>query len=116
MLKRPVLVGRARIAVICEHHAMADERFILDDHTLANEAVRGDFAPPADAHPLLNLDEWADAGPGADAAAIEIYQVRMADADIFLEDDRFADGHERAPLFPASDDACLTKAKDMLPE
>src|SRR2546426_2344312 len=60
--------GRARIAIVDEHHAVTDEDLVLDRHPLAQERMRGDLAPGADAHALLNLDERTDLRLVADLA------------------------------------------------
>ena len=67
--------GGAGIAVVGEHHAVADEHLVLDRDALADEAVRRDLAARADRRALLDLDEGADLGLVADAAAVEIDQV-----------------------------------------
>ena len=54
-------------------------------HAFADEGVAGDLAVAADDGVFLDLDECADARAGADAAAIEIDEVRMMDDDAFIQ-------------------------------
>src|SRR5712692_5511562 len=72
LLGRAVGIGRARKAIVDEHHAVADEHLIFDNDAGADEAVARDFAAPADRRAPLDLDERADARVGADLAAVQI--------------------------------------------
>jgi hypothetical protein len=64
--------GRARKAVVDEHHAMPHEHLVLDDDAVTHERVALDLAVTADHHTMLNLDERADPGVVADAAAVKV--------------------------------------------
>ena len=78
-LRRSVRVGGARVAVVGEHHAVADEDLVLDDHAFADEGVRRDLAARADRRVLLDLDESADLRVVADGAAVEVDERRVED-------------------------------------
>jgi hypothetical protein len=65
--------------IIRKGYAMADEDFILDRHSLANEGVAGNFAAPADLGPFLNFDKSPDLCLVTDFAAIEIDETEYSD-------------------------------------
>jgi len=67
------------MAVVDEHHAVADEDAVFDHNSRADEAVTGYFAALADARLLLNFDERADASIVANLASIEIDEWREPD-------------------------------------
>ena len=77
-LHRPIvrglqLAGRrrgARIRVVDEGDAVADEDMVLDGDAFTDEGMTGDLAPGADARVLLNLDEGPDLRLVADLAAV----------------------------------------------
>src|SRR5689334_3703147 len=48
VLQGAILVRGARVTVVDEHDAVADEYLVLDDDALANERVRGDLATRPD--------------------------------------------------------------------
>jgi hypothetical protein len=52
--------GRARMAVVDEHHAVADEHLVFDRDPLADEGVRRNLAAGSNGRVLLNLDKCAD--------------------------------------------------------
>ena len=89
----PSAVGRARISIVREHDAVADEDLVFDDHALANERVRRDLAAGADQRFLLNLDERADLGFVADRATVEIDERRLRNTDIRAERNVVGNGH-----------------------
>jgi hypothetical protein len=66
---------RARIFVVDENDAMADENLIVDRDAFTDKAMRGNFAVAADARTFLDLDKRADARAVADLTAIEINEV-----------------------------------------
>jgi hypothetical protein len=47
--------------------------------------MRRDLAPFSDVGVLLNLDERADLGMGADRTAVQVHQVLVKDHDTFAE-------------------------------
>src|SRR6185503_7754999 len=49
--------GCARIFIVDENDAMADENFVLNRDAFTDKAMRGNFAVAADARTFLNLDE-----------------------------------------------------------
>src|SRR5262249_29806952 len=79
-LERPVVVslhvtlvvGSARVAVIVEHHPVADEDLIADLDAAADEAVALDLAARADDRALLDLDERPDSRFVSDPAAVQV--------------------------------------------
>ena len=75
-LQRAVFVGGAGIAVVDEHHPVADENVVFDGHAFADEGVAGNLAVLADGGVFLNLDKSADLGVIADFAAVEIDELR----------------------------------------
>ena len=95
-LQAAVAVGRARVAVVGEHHAVTDEDFVLDHDAFADEAVRRDLAAGADDGVLLDLDEGTDFGVVADRAAVEIHQRGLKDLDVLAQLNAFGDRHGRA--------------------
>ena len=54
--------GRARIAIVDEHHAVADEDLVFDHDSRTDERVTGDFAAPPDVRVALNFDEGSKPG------------------------------------------------------
>jgi hypothetical protein len=75
--------GCARNFIVDEDDAMPDKDLIFNLDAFADESVAGDFAPAADAGPLLNFDEGADPAFVADFAAVKIYEV--VDDDVAAE-------------------------------
>ncbi len=72
-LQRPVGVGRARIPIVDEHHAVADEDFVFDRDAGTYERVTRDFAATPDFRVALNLDERAKPRVVSNLAAVKIY-------------------------------------------
>ena len=60
---------------------MPDENVVLDGYALADEGVRGDFAPAADGRVLLHLNERTDLRLVAYRASVQIDQIRLEDLD-----------------------------------
>ena len=69
---------RARIRVVDERHAMADEDVIFDRDALTDERVARNLAAAADPGVLLDFDERADLRLVADLAAVEIDKSRAS--------------------------------------
>ena len=69
---------RARIGVVDERHAVADEHVVLDRHAFADEGVARDLAARADRGVLLDFDERADLGLVADLAAVQVDELATA--------------------------------------
>ena len=84
-LQRTAFSSRARIFVVDENHAVADEDFVLDRDAFADKAMRGNFAVAAYAGALLNLDERSNAGAVADLTAVEINEVMDFDVAAKLD-------------------------------
>src|SRR5262249_47401046 len=72
-------VDRAGIAIVDEHHSVADEDVVLDFDAFADERMALHFDPPADLRAALNLDERADPAFIADFAAVEIDELEDLD-------------------------------------
>src|SRR2546425_115983 len=79
-LQRTVRSCGARVGVVDECDAVADEDVVLDGHAFANERVAGDLAVLADVRVLLNFDKGTDLGVVAYFAAIEVDEPRQLDA------------------------------------
>src|SRR5438876_9104588 len=79
-LQRTVRSCGARVGVVDEGDAVADEDVVLDGHAFANERVAGDLAVLADVRVLLNFDKGTDLGVVAYFAAIEVDEPRQLDA------------------------------------
>src|SRR5262249_29970364 len=75
-LQRAIITRGARKQVIYKHHAVADERLVLDGHARTDESVALHLHPFTDDHLLLDLDEGADAAVVADVAAVKIDETR----------------------------------------
>jgi hypothetical protein len=78
------------VLVINKHDAVADEDLIFNVDAFADKAVARDFAVPADARALLNLDERTYRRAVADFAAVEVYEVvdsnAVAEFDVGRDD------------------------------
>ncbi len=96
-LRRAVGVARARMLVVDEGDAVADEHAIGDPHARADEAVRRDLAVIADRRVALDLDERTDPRVRADPAAIEVHELvdRRAFADDDVRRDRLKSSNHR---------------------
>jgi hypothetical protein len=92
-LQAAVVIRRARKPVVREHHAMADERLILDRDARADERVALDLHAPADFYVRLDLHKGPDERLVADLAAIEIGEAD--DADVLPEFDTRGDAQGR---------------------
>src|SRR5437762_12821750 len=89
------------VAVVDEHHAVADEDAVLDRHAPAHEAVARDLAVAADHRAALHLDERADARVIADAAPVQVDQRRLWNRNVCTELD-VRRNHFRAPPAPTT--------------
>src|SRR5262249_37714073 len=78
-----LLVDRARLLVVDEHHAVPHEDFVLDHDSVTDERVALDLAALADHSTTLALDERADPSPGTDPATVEIGE--RVDGHVFAE-------------------------------
>jgi hypothetical protein len=96
-LQRSVGRGGPRIAVVNEHHAMADENVILDRDALANKGVARDFAPLADRCVFLDLNEGADLGLIANLASVEVDELGQSYilTKLYVRCDAYIRVHER---------------------
>jgi hypothetical protein len=65
----------ARNFIVDEDDTMANEDFILNRDTFADETVTGDLTLTADEGPLLDFDEGANPGFIANFAAVKVYEV-----------------------------------------
>ena len=74
-LQRAARRGRARVLVIDEINAVADEDFVFDRDAFTDESVARYFAVAAYPDTFLNLDEGADLCAVADLAAIQVDEV-----------------------------------------
>ena len=71
-LHRSVGVRGPRQLVVDEVDVVANENFIIDGDTLANEGVARDLASSPDRDALSYFDERADFAPVADGAPVQI--------------------------------------------
>ena len=85
--------GRARVAVVGEHHAVRDHHRVLEHHARAQETVRRDLAAAADHAARLDLDERPDQCFVAYCATIEVYKARVRDLDPATHVDIGSNGH-----------------------
>ena len=76
---------RARILVVDEDDAMADENFVFDRDAFTDKAMRGNFAVATYACTFLDFDERADARAVADLAPVEINEVMNFDVAAQLD-------------------------------
>jgi len=65
---------------------MSDETLILDRDAFADERVRGDLATFTNARVLLYLDERADLRVRSDRTTVEVYKIRLKDANPGTDD------------------------------
>ncbi len=79
---------RARIEIVGEHHAVADEDAVLDRHALADERVARDLAVAADRRAALDFDERADPRAVADRAAVQVDELRLWNDDVLPKSER----------------------------
>ena len=100
-LQRAVWRDGARIEVVGEHDPMTYEDAVLERDALADETVTGNLAVFADDGVALNLNEGADARARADAASVEVDQVRLVDDDTLGQDDGRRNHAAPALLLPA---------------
>ena len=77
-LQLPVGGRGPRIAVVDEHHAVADEDVVLNRDAFADERMARDLAALADAGVLLDLDEGADLRFVADLATVQVDELARA--------------------------------------
>ena len=71
-----VFIGGAGIAVIDEHHPVANKNVVFDGHAFADKGVAGNFAVLADSGVFLDLNESTDLGAIADFASVQIDELR----------------------------------------
>jgi len=76
-LQRATLANRPRIGVVDEHHAVTEERAVLDRDARADEGMAGYLAVLPDFRSPLDLDERADLGPVANLTSVQIHKVRL---------------------------------------
>src|SRR5208282_4565544 len=69
----------ARVRIVNEHHAVANENVVFDGHTFADEGVAGDLAAFTNRSVLLNLYKRANLGFIADFAAVEVDELGKFD-------------------------------------
>src|SRR5579859_734927 len=69
----------ARIGIVDERDAVADENVVFDGHAFAHEGMAGNLAIPSNRCVLLNLDERANLGVFPDFAAVEIDEFGKLD-------------------------------------
>jgi hypothetical protein len=74
------LVRRTRELVVDEERPVADEHFVVDFDTAADEGVTLDLAPGTDHDLALNFDKRANACLVADVTAVEIRKRTYDDA------------------------------------
>src|SRR5205807_2846714 len=82
-LRRTLRGRRARVLVVHEAHAVADEHLVLDLDAVTDEGVAGDLAERSDDGSRLDLHEGADARVIADAAPVEVREG--PDRDVLAE-------------------------------
>src|SRR5580704_297159 len=75
-LQISVRCGRTRVAVVDEHHAMADKDVVFNGHAFTDEGVARYLAALADARVLLDFDERSNLGFVANFASIKIDELR----------------------------------------
>src|SRR5262249_55882486 len=80
-LERAVRVHRPRVGVVDEHHAVTDEHAVLYGDAFTDEGVARDLAAGSDGGALLDLHERADPRAAADAAPVEVDELRMEHDD-----------------------------------
>jgi hypothetical protein len=74
-LQKAFVGSSARNFIVDEDDTMANEDFILNRDTFADETVTRDLTLTADAGPLLNFDEGANPAFIANFAAVKVYEV-----------------------------------------
>ena len=87
-LDRPVLFGLqltatggcARIAVVDEYHPVPDEHVVFNGDAFADKGMARNLAAAAHFGILLNLDKGADLSLVAHFAAVQVDELRQADA------------------------------------
>lgn len=92
-------IDGARIEIVGEHDAVADEDTIFDRDAFADEGMTGDLAVSADDGVLLDLHEGTDAGARTDPASVEIDQIGVMDNHPITQDDTRCD-HAEKPQIP----------------
>src|SRR5581483_3054537 len=71
-LQIPGLGGRARIRIVDERDAVADEHVVANRHAFANECVARNLAALAHGRVLLDFHERADLGLVSDLTTVEV--------------------------------------------
>ena len=116
----PVLFGlqatvgarRARVLVVDEHHAVADEDLVADLDAVTDERVALNLAVARRSTPRLDLDERPDPGPVADPAAVEIRERLdddvLAELDVAIQPVRRLVGRAQTPSKKARTTAATT--------
>src|SRR5690606_8836582 len=100
------LGGGARVEVVGEHHAVADEHAVLDNDAFADEGMARYLAVLANTGVLLDFHEAADATVPADRAAVEIDEVGLEDHHALTHRHLL---HHGLALLPAAVRRCWTK-------
>ncbi len=72
-LRRTVSSGRARITIVDEDDAVADEDLVLNGDAGAYKRMTRDFAATPDLRVALNFDEGSEPAVVTNLAAVEIY-------------------------------------------
>ena len=70
-----VRAGGARILVVDESHAVADEDLVFDGNALTDKSMARDFAVATHARALLNFDEGTNPGAIVDLATVQVDEV-----------------------------------------
>ena len=74
-LKPAGFAGGPGVAVVDEHHTVADKNPVFDGHALADKGVAGYFAVLADEGLFLDFHKRTNPGAVIDPAAIEVDKV-----------------------------------------
>src|SRR5262249_39797485 len=82
-LRLAACVDGARISIVDERHAVADEDVVLELDALADERVTGDLHPPANLGAVLDLNKGANPPLVADLRSVQVDEVE--DCDVFAK-------------------------------
>src|SRR4051794_19553579 len=81
-LQTAVRVGRPRVEVVREHHAVPDEDAVAEADSLADERVARDLAVPPEGRARLDFHKRADFRAVSDSAAVQVHQVGLEDPHV----------------------------------
>src|SRR5690606_31901991 len=112
-LRKSVAACGAWVNVVGEHDAVADEDTVTNRHAFADEGVAGNLAVAADSGILLDFDEGANAGAGADAATVKVDKIGVGNDHAFVQLDIRCD-HAAPPSF-LSDGAQAAPCQPTIP-